>query len=88
MEQENRVRMKTVQKEHDTKVELLQQRIKNLQKDVAQLNKTNKQQQQLQIKTEKMSNALAAAAVQPAANTTPVPKGRSSDSSGSGSPAF
>ncbi len=87
MEQENRVRMKTVQKEHDTKVELLQQRIKNLQKDVAQLNKTNKQQQQLQIKTEK-NNALAAAAVQPAANTTPVPKGRSSDSSGSGSPAF
>nr|CAG4634661.1 EOG090X02IW [Alona affinis] len=55
-EQESRVRLKTVQKEHEAKVEALQQRIKNFQKEIAQLNKVNKQN------SNKLSSAAAAAA--------------------------
>nr|CAG4641527.1 EOG090X02IW [Eurycercus lamellatus] len=75
MDQEHRVKTKTIQKEHEAKVEVLQQRIKNFQKEVAVLNKAK--------------NKLAAtpsnqASAPPPANTTPIPKGR--DDSDSDSP--
>lgn len=64
------MRMHNVLKDHETKMEQKQLRIKNLERDLKQLKKFNQEQQrQLQeIKTEEDS----ASPVQLAANTTPV----------------
>ena len=72
LEQDNRARMNTVQKDHETKLEQNQLRIKNLQRDLNLLKKFNQvQQQQLQnIKIEE-DNAFPAAIPLPA-KTTPV----------------
>lgn len=66
MEQEHRVRVKTVQKEYEAKVDILQERIKTYQREVATLNKANNkhkcdQQKQLH-QQQKTANAAASVA--------------------------
>ena len=57
--------MKTIQKEHEAKVDVLQQRIKTYQKEVATLNKANNKQKSTQ---QQSANNAAAAAAAAAAN--------------------
>nr|SVE84141.1 EOG090X02IW [Daphnia pulex] len=72
MDQEHRVRIKTIQKEYEAKVDILQERIKTFQKEVATLNKANnkhKSDQQKQMQQQKKTdNAVAAANATAVAN--------------------
>lgn len=78
LDQEFRVKIKTIQKEHEAKVDVLQQRIKTYQKEVATLNKANNKQksatQHQQQQQQQSSSATANA------NSTPVIKSRGSGS--------
>nr|CAG4649161.1 EOG090X02IW [Scapholeberis mucronata]SVE93500.1 EOG090X02IW [Scapholeberis mucronata] len=62
LDQEFRVKLKTIQKEHEAKVDVLQQRIKTYQKEVATLNKANNKHKsaQQQQQQQQQSSALAA----------------------------
>nr|SVE86007.1 EOG090X02IW [Daphnia similis]SVE87262.1 EOG090X02IW [Daphnia similis] len=89
MEQEHRVRVKTIQKEHEAKVDILQERIKTYQREVATLNKANNkhksdQQKQLHQQQKSAANAIATAAASlgQSSNSTP---GGSKSRQGSGS---
>nr|SVE80001.1 EOG090X02IW [Daphnia magna] len=91
MEQEHRVRVKTIQKEHEAKVDILQERIKTYQREVATLNKANNkhksdQQKQLHQQQKSAANAIAtanaAASLGQSSNSTP---GGSKSRQGSGS---
>nr|SVE70929.1 EOG090X02IW [Daphnia similis] len=91
MDQEHRVRVKTIQKEHEAKVDILQERIKTYQREVATLNKANNkhksdQQKQLHQQQKSAANAIAtanaAASLVQSNNSTP---GGSKSRQGSGS---
>ena len=82
MDQEFRVKMKTIQKEHEAKVDVLQQRIKTYQKEVATLNKANNKQKSTQ---QQSANNAAAAAAAAAANSNSTSAGSKSRASGSDS---
>lgn len=85
MEQEHRTKLKTVQKEHEAKVDVMQERIRKLQKEVAALNKNKNLNgggkasgQQQQVASNGGSTSSSAAG-----NTTPMPgksRGSGSDS--------
>lgn len=79
MEQEHRTKLKTVQKDHEAKVDVLQQRIKSLQKEVATLKKATSGKQQQPTRETKDAKELMSASL--AASSTPT----TSKSRGSGS---
>nr|CAG4636843.1 EOG090X02IW [Ceriodaphnia reticulata]SVE72819.1 EOG090X02IW [Ceriodaphnia reticulata] len=81
LDQEFRVKMKTIQREHEAKVDVLQQRIKAYQKEVATLNKANNKQKSAQHQQQQQSANAAAVAAAATNNSTPA----GSKSRGSGS---
>nr|SVE77485.1 EOG090X02IW [Daphnia lumholtzi] len=88
MEQEHRVRIKTIQKEHEAKVDILQERIKTYQREVATLNKANnkhKSDQQKQLHQQQKSAAIATAAAASLGQSSNSTPGGSKSRQGSGS---
>ena len=82
MEQEHRTKLKTVQKDHEAKVDVLQQRIKALQKEVAALKKSGngKQQQQPGKEARDAKELLSASLAASSTPTTIKSRGSGSDS--------
>nr|CAG4636006.1 EOG090X02IW [Eubosmina coregoni]SVE69683.1 EOG090X02IW [Eubosmina coregoni] len=83
MDQEFRVKMKTIQKEHEAKMDFLQQRIKTYQKEVAGLNKAKNKQNASSSNNHSSSSTIPP----PIAVTKKERSSSSSNSSGSPLPS-
>lgn len=79
LDQEFRVKLKTIQKEHEAKVDVLQQRIKTYQKEVATLNKANNKHKSAQQQQQQQQQVSALAASSTTANNSKS-RGSGSDS--------
>ena len=80
MEQEHRNKLKTVQKDHEAKVDVLQQRIKALQKEVATLKKANNAPRQPVKETKDVRELLTASLAAGSSSTPTTIKSRGSGS--------